>query len=294
MIKEAIDRILELGNPAVVCVEERRYSTLPLTPVIDPRVKALDIHTLTGITDYLERIDGNPENPAPLGCFDCQEIEVIDKVFIHVVSYNHVDLYGTLMEPWKGRNHYLSVSLIDDKPFPFGKWMDLETAIIELQSKMVPDAGCIVRTGKGKEDPLKESNYECLDRGNCLPGDKEANEATDISRNDLQTTIQLLSTVTECNQRVSEDDGISQLVTIQRGVRGKEQAEIANIVQLRPFRTFREIEQPSSFFVRRIRPGKEGPEVAFFEADGGAWKLESIQRIKDWLSGKLLGVKIIA
>lgn len=272
MIKEAMDRLLELATPTMLEVEGRPYSTLQLTPIIDPRIKPLEIHTLTGIVDYLERTDNDDRFPDDS---DFQEIQNIDEIFIHIISHDHLDLYGTLMDPWKVRNHYLSISLIDDKPFPFGKWLDLEEAIIELQSKMVPDITGTIKISTEEEGPF--SYCEAV-----------------IQKTDLLPTIQLLSSVTECNQRISEDNGISQSITIQKGIRNKEQVEIANVIQLRPFRTFREIEQPSSFFVRRIRQGAESPRVAFFEADGGAWKLEAIQKIKSWLSGKIPGVKIIA
>lgn len=272
MIKEAMDRLLELSRSAEIKVEGRSYSTIPLTPIIDPRVKPLEIHTLTGITDYLKRTDSEDRFPDDS---DFQEIQNIDKIFIHIMSHDHIDLYGTLIDPWKIRNHYLSISLIDDKPFPFGKWLGLEEAIIELQSKMVPDMTGTIKISTEKEGIFSECEVA-------------------IQKTDLLPTIQLLSSVTECNQKISEDNGISQSVTIQRGVRVKEQMEIANVIQLRPFRTFLEIEQPLSSFVRRIRQGAESPQVAFFEADGGTWKLEAIQKIKSWLSGRIPGVKIIA
>lgn len=45
-----------------------------------------------------------------------------------------------------------------------------------------------------------------------------------------------------------------------------------------------------------MRKSEEGPQAALFEADGGAWKIEAMQRVKEFLKDKLVGtgVKVIA
>lgn len=90
------------------------------------------------------------------------------------------------------------------------------------------------------------------------------------------------------------DDGVKQQVTIKTGVASVGQAEVPNPVQLAPFRTFPEVEQPISKFIFRM---KEGPTAALFEADGGAWRNTSIKNIKEYLEEQLKGlnnIKIIA
>ncbi|MEB9782308.1 hypothetical protein P4K16_30685, partial [Bacillus cereus] len=57
-----------------------------------------------------------------------------------------------------------------------------------------------------------------------------------------------------------------------------------NPVQLSPYRTFVEVEQPESKFVFRMR---EGARCGLFEADGGAWKLEAMNNIKEYLKEAL-------
>lgn len=91
------------------------------------------------------------------------------------------------------------------------------------------------------------------------------------------------------------DDGITQAVTAKKGISRAELVAVPNPVTLRPYRTFREIEQPASTFVLRMR-GERGqqPSCALFEADGRMWQLEAIQGIKLWLQDKIEGVKIIA
>lgn len=89
-----------------------------------------------------------------------------------------------------------------------------------------------------------------------------------------------------------EDDGISQKVTTNKGVSGAVKGtEIAPaVVELRPFRTFLEVEQPASKFIFRVKRGKydeSSIECALFEADGGKWKLSAMESIKAWLSKNL-------
>ena len=75
---------------------------------------------------------------------------------------------------------------------------------------------------------------------------------------------------------------------------------VPNPVTLMPRRTFFEIEQPASPFIFRMQ---SGPTCALFEADGGAWQQEAMQRIAIYLRQKLskildedvlLRIKIIA
>jgi len=92
------------------------------------------------------------------------------------------------------------------------------------------------------------------------------------------------------------DDGVSQSVTTKTGVATVGEVVVPNPVALQPFRTFPEIEQPESLFVFRLMSGGENakPSAALFEADGGGWKNEAIQKIKTWLSDEVSGIPIIA
>lgn len=89
------------------------------------------------------------------------------------------------------------------------------------------------------------------------------------------------------------DDGVSQKVTINRGVATAANVTVKNPVTLIPMRTFHEVKQPASPFVLRFN---EISEAALFEGDGGAWKLGAVKNIKDWLEKELVGtnVEIIA
>jgi hypothetical protein len=89
------------------------------------------------------------------------------------------------------------------------------------------------------------------------------------------------------------DDGVSQKVTINKGVATAADVTVKNPVELTPLRTFHEVAQPSSPFVLRFR---ENAEVALFEGDGGAWKLQAVKNIESWLRDQLDGcnVEVIA
>ena len=89
------------------------------------------------------------------------------------------------------------------------------------------------------------------------------------------------------------DDGVSQKVTIKRGVATADDVTVKNPVTLRPLRTFYEVEQPESPFILRFN---ENANAALFEGDGGAWKLRAVENIRSWLVAKLAGcnVEVIA
>lgn len=86
------------------------------------------------------------------------------------------------------------------------------------------------------------------------------------------------------------DDGISQRVTVKTGVAAVGDVAVKNPVYLAPWRTFQEVEQPTSAFVLRFR---EGPQVALFEADGEGWKNQAVANIGDWLRRELAGINVV-
>ena len=84
------------------------------------------------------------------------------------------------------------------------------------------------------------------------------------------------------------DDGVTQKATVKTGIATKSDAVVPNPVTLKPFRTFLEVSQPQSAFIFRMKQNKyDGVECGIFEADGGAWKLDAMQNIKDYLQAEL-------
>jgi len=108
--------------------------------------------------------------------------------------------------------------------------------------------------------------------------------------------LKIVGNIKEENVRQTGDDGVTQTVTAKSGIARVEDVSVPNPVFLAPFRTFREVTQPLSPFVLRMKQGREGglPTVALFEADGGKWKLDAIAFIKEYLTGKIEAVPIIA
>lgn len=105
-----------------------------------------------------------------------------------------------------------------------------------------------------------------------------------VPNEDRALVLRVVGNIKEENVSTFGDDGVSQQVTAKVGVATVENVVVPNPVSLKPFRTFVEIEQPASEFVFRM---KNGPSAALFEADGGAWKLTAIARIKDYLHAAL-------
>lgn len=101
---------------------------------------------------------------------------------------------------------------------------------------------------------------------------------------DRNKLIAFAGNVKEENARQTSDDGFSQKTTVKRGIASAEEELVPNPVLLAPYRTFAEVDQPSSEFIFRMG---EGPRFALFEADGGAWKLEAISTIKSYLETEL-------
>jgi len=106
--------------------------------------------------------------------------------------------------------------------------------------------------------------------------------------------LKCLGLVTMDEEATLGDDGVTQKVTARAGVALAERVELPSPVTLRPFRTFREVEQPASEFVLRVTGERRCVQVALFEADGGAWQLEAMQNVKEKLLELVPGAKVLA
>ena len=83
------------------------------------------------------------------------------------------------------------------------------------------------------------------------------------------------------------DDGMTQQVTARSGISLVQQVPVPNPVELVPFRTFTEIEQPASPFVFRMRRDGDAIMAALFAADADMWKREAILNIRDYFGSEL-------
>lgn len=109
-----------------------------------------------------------------------------------------------------------------------------------------------------------------------------------VASDTVEKIIRLVGNLTVEGSLRVQDDGVSQEVTAKIGITRVDNVTVPNPVQLAPYRTFLEVEQPESSFVFRIKKDKDGaPTCALFDADGGNWKLDAIQNVKLWLAGQL-------
>ena len=231
-----IEKICELAKPEIIMVGDRPYSTKSLVSVNDPSPETLEIHTLTGLVDFINGIDSINGKVA----------------MIHVFSPTLVDIVGSIAGNFMKRDHFAQAKHCVPT-FRFGQWMALEDFIINLQAGFVPDA---------MTDAILK-----------VVGNLKDETVTNFA-----------------------DDGRTQAVTAKSGVSMVQKVAVPSPVVLQPFRTFMEIEQPVSSFIFRMKQQGNGqpPACALFEADGKAWELEAMQRIKTWLMKETTGFQVIA
>jgi len=114
---------------------------------------------------------------------------------------------------------------------------------------------------------------------------------------DFEYVLSYASKLVGGTQIDGDDDGITQKVTVKRGLSGalKEKETLKPIVKLTPYRTFREAKQPESEFLLRVRLDKnEAPTVALFEADGGAWVNEATENVVTYIQSLVTTIPVIA
>lgn len=237
MIKEAIERILDLAAGEVLHAHGKAYSRFELKPLPspEPEPKPLTFHTLSGFAAFVTKQHGVD----------------FETCMIHVVDHAHVELRDDLSGEFKQRACFAAAKPFPLSGFPFGRMMGIEEFVVGLQSCFVQD----------------EKTAKVL----SVVGNVKAEQVTTVV-----------------------DDGVSQEVTALAGVAHVARIVVPNPVQLRPFRTFQEIEQPSSCFVLRMkREGESGyPTVGLFEVVDNFWQVCAVGRIEAFLKGLVKDVPI--
>lgn len=107
---------------------------------------------------------------------------------------------------------------------------------------------------------------------------------------DRDLVLKFAGTVEDGTVAQYGDDGVTQKATVKTGLASKADAVVPNPVTLIPYRTFLEVQQPASDFVFRMKSAN-GVQCAIFEADGGAWKNEAMDNIKEYLKNELADLK---
>lgn len=91
-----------------------------------------------------------------------------------------------------------------------------------------------------------------------------------------------------------DDDGMGMKLTIKSGISS---ASIENVTRqtdyaLRPYRIFPECTQPKSPFFLRLTKMGDSALVSLHETDGGKWKIEAAQIIRDFIVFELASTPI--
>lgn len=109
-------------------------------------------------------------------------------------------------------------------------------------------------------------------------------QSTFVRNEDRDIMLKVVGNIKEENVKTVGDDGVSQAVSAKVGVATVATVQVPNPVVLKPYRTFVEVDQPESDFIFRMQ---NGPRCALFEADGGAWKLQAMKNIRNYLQEAL-------
>lgn len=105
-----------------------------------------------------------------------------------------------------------------------------------------------------------------------------------IPNDDISYLLNLLSSISSESKIVSNDNGVTQQVEAKKGIALSSMVTVKQRVELKPFRTFLEVNQPESEFILRI---DDDGRIGFFEADGGVWKLEAKKNIAAYFEAEL-------
>lgn len=176
-------------------------------------------------------------------------IDRLGEIIVHVISPIEVNVMSALNSD-RSREQYISAKAMLPNNIKFNSFMDTESFNIMLQSSF--DTRLVDIEGEKKD-------YR-----------KMLLKVTGCVKEELIKQV--------------GDDGVSQSATIKTGVASVGEVVIPNPVILAPYRTFQEVEQPSSKFIFRMT---DGPRAALYEADGGMWKNDAIDSIKDFLGSNL-------
>jgi hypothetical protein len=119
----------------------------------------------------------------------------------------------------------------------------------------------------------------------------------EAEKDDFDYVLSYSSRLAGGTQIDGSDDGITQEVQVKRGVSGAltKKESLKAIVKLSPYRTFREVKQPQSEFLLRVRLNQNDvPTVALFEADGGNWINQATENIVNYIQSLVDDIPVIA
>ena len=106
-----------------------------------------------------------------------------------------------------------------------------------------------------------------------------------VPTDELAYLIRLASSMKAGNTVQSTDDGLSQLITVKTGEVSTAEVKVNPRINLRPVRTFTEIEPEVGEFLIRFRQSGNGmPCIALFNIDGQRWRNNTMHAIKQYFN----------
>ena len=249
MIEKALRFITGMDEPHFREHAGRLYTDKHMEMMkYNPKAEPIEMTTLTSLVDYIKAGIDTYEASGTGGMQDNFPMPY-QNMLIHVKSPVEVEMYSPLDAE---RNRETMVTVKASVPgFGFNQFMDQEQFIINVQSKFLNTQG------------------------------------TDRGTNDRALLLKFAGTVENGTVAEYGDDGDTQKATFRTGNASKSDAVVPNPVRLIPYRTFIEVEQPASDFIFRMKEWHGEMACAVFEADGGAWKNEAMQNIKNYLAEQL-------
>ena len=100
---------------------------------------------------------------------------------------------------------------------------------------------------------------------------------------DSEYLLRLISEISSGAAVTYRDNGIAASVVSKKGIDMQGKEDIRPYAMLRPYRTFHEVDQPTSVFNMRV--SEKG--IRLIEADGGIWKLDARRTIVEHLNAAL-------
>lgn len=123
MLKEFVEKLLELKRPETIQVDERQYSTIDIKPVYEAECSPIKVYNLDSLIKYLK---DNPDKNAD------------NTKIINVTNPLEVVVLSSLFGKFKQREKYIVADYSELLPsINFGRYCNIEEFIIMLKSKFI-------------------------------------------------------------------------------------------------------------------------------------------------------------
>lgn len=123
MLKEFLEKLLELKRPETIKVDDRDYATIDINPIREAECSPIEVYNLDSLIKYLKDDPDNRKN---------------DKKIINIANPTTVEVKSSLFGKFKQREQYIVADYYDLLPnIGFGKYLSIEEFIITLKSKFI-------------------------------------------------------------------------------------------------------------------------------------------------------------